>query len=361
VPRLADLRETVRAAIAASSVLGPAWQTGAGAALGQIIDTILARIAEGYELGAAVYEAFDPDNAEGTQLDLLCAIVGIVREPASYSTGVCQLTGVAATVVPAGTLLRVPDGPIVATDAAVTLTGGADDVDCTAVEIGEVEILISSVTEIHTPVAGLTSCDNAAAFTTGQEVETDAALRTRREQSLVAPSASTDYGIGAALAALTSVDFARAISDRTAHTVRCLVYPNTADTDAVAAAIWDSVPAGIELTGAQSAVVTDAMGHSQTVLWDWVSEVTITVVVNISGIDNTPANQAAIKTAVLAWFDDLEVGGDVYATQIISTVVAAMGSGVTSCTVTVDAGASVSIDDDELAVTSTGDITVNIV
>jgi uncharacterized phage protein gp47/JayE len=361
VPRLADLRTAARADIAASAVLGPAWQTGPGSQLGGQLDVTLARLAEVYELLAQVYASFNPDDAEGIHLDRLCAIVGVVREPATYSAGTVQLTGVALTVVPAGTLLRVPDGAIVATDADVTLTGGADDADCTAVEIGEVEILATTVTEIVTAVAGLASCDNAADFVTGRERETDAELRTRREQSLVAPSASTDYGIMAALAALTSVTFARAISDRVLHTLRCLVYPSTADSDEVAATIWDTTPAGIELIGAQSAVVTDAAGNSQTVKWDWVTDQTITVDVTIGGIVNNPTNEAAVKAAVLARFDMLEVGDDVYSTQLVAAVVTALGEAVTSCVITVDAGASVVIAEDELAVTSDGDINVNFV
>lgn len=351
VPRLADLREDVRAAIAASPLLGPAWQTGAGAILGQIVDVILARIADVYELAAQEYEAFDPDNSEGTQLDLLCAIVGIVREPATYTTGTAQLTGVALTVVPAGTLLRVPDGPIVATDADVTLTGGADDVACTAVEIGEVEIWAGGMlTEIVTAVAGLVSCDNAAAFTAGRERETDSELRTRREQSLVAPSASTDYGIGAALAALTSVDYARAISDRINHTVRCLAYPNTADSDEVAATIWNTAPAGIELLGSESAVVTDAAGDSQTVKWDWVTDVLVGIDVTVGGVPGTAANIAIVGAAIDEYFEDISVGEDVYAVQLAAKIVAALGPDVTSCVVLVGGVSSVVIDEDEIAV-----------
>jgi uncharacterized phage protein gp47/JayE len=361
VPRLADIRTTIRNAIAASPVLGPAWQTGSGSVLGQIIDVLATRIASAYELLAQVYEAFDPDAAEEVQLDKLCAIIGVVREPATYSTGVCQLTGVALTVVPAGTQLRVPDGAIVETDDPVTLTGGADDVDCTAVEIGAIEIAAGTVTEIVTAVAGLASCTNAADFDTGRERELDPELRTRREESTVAPSASTDYGIGATLAALTDVDYARAISDRVLHTVRCVVYPNTADTDDVAGAIWDSTPAGIELIGAQSATVTDEAGNSQAVYWDWVTEETITTVVNISGIPNTAANTAAIKAAVTTYIESAGVGDDVYAVQVVAAVVAAMGEDVTACTATVDGGASVSIADDEISVVTGPDITVNYV
>ena len=362
VPRLADLRETVRSAIEASSILGPEWQTGTGSILGQIIDVILTGVASASELLSQIYEAMDPDEAEGTQLDLLCAIVGIVREPASYSTGTCQLTGVAATVVPLGTQLRVPDGAIVATDAAVTLTGGADDVACTAVEIGEIEIGATSVTEIVTPVAGLTSVNNTDAFTAGQDRETDAELRARRERALVAPSASTDYGIAASLEALDSVDYARAISDRTANTVQCLVYPSTATAADVAATIWDTTPAGIELIGSQTATVTDEAGGSQTVKWDWVQEATLPVVVTIGGIDNTAANTAAIKAAVNAFFNGLAVGEDVAVVRVVAAVVEAMGEDVTSCSATVDGSSTVvSVADTALAVTDDAHITVTYV
>jgi uncharacterized phage protein gp47/JayE len=325
------------------------------------MDVLLTRIASVYDLAVQVYDSFGPDLAEGVHLDLLCSIIGIIREPATYTVGICQLTGVALTVVPAGTQLRVPDGPIVETDTNVTLTGGADDAACTAIEIGEIDILINTVTEIVTPVVGLNAVDNAAAFTSGRDLETDAELRVRRERSLVAPSSSTDYGIGSALTQLTDVDYARAVSDRVLHTVRCLVYPNTADTDGVAVTIWDTTPAGIELIGVQSATVTDAAGNSQTVYWDWVTEVAIVVVVTIGGIPNTAANTTAIKLAITDRAEDFDVGEDVYAIQLIAAVVEAMGEDVTSCLLTVDALAVVIIDLDEVGTIAPGDITVNYV
>lgn len=361
VPRLADLRATARAAIAGSSVLGPTWQTGTGSVLGQIIDALLTRVASAYELLAQVYQAFDPDSAEGTQLDYLCAIIGIVREPAGYCYGDITITGVATTAIPAGTLFRVPDGAIVAAaEDAIIEPGGTVDVSSLAEEIGVVDIAALTITEIVTPLVGMLSVTNALDWTPGRARETDAELRARRERVLVAPSASTDYGIGSALEALTSVTYARAISDRVLHTVRCVVYPNTADSDDVAATVWDNVPAGITMVGAQSAVVTDEAGVSQTVYWDWVTEQTIVIVCNISGIDNTPTNVAAVKDSILAELGRLSVGDDVYAIQLIGAVVEDMGDGVTACTLTVDGGASVAIDDDELAVSTAVSITVNI-
>ena len=361
VPRLADIRTSMRAAISASPVLGPAWQTGPGSILGQIIDVVATQIADIYELAAAAYEAFDPDAAEGVQQDHIASIIGVVREPATYSTGTQTLTGTPATVVPAGTQYRVPAGPIVSQDAAATIGGGGTvDAACTAVEIGAVEIGATDCDEIVTAVPGLTSVSNAVAYSTGRDVETDAELRARRERKLVAPSSSTDYGIASALEELTDVTYARAISDRVAHTLHCLVYPNSADTDGVAATIWNTTPAGIELLGAQSATVEDAADCSQTVYWDWVSEQTIVVVVTMSGIDNTPANQGLVEDAILTELDRLGVGDDLYSVQLVGAVVEAMGDDVTSCTITVDGGSSVSIDEDEIAVTTAGNITVTI-
>ena len=130
----------------------------------------------------------------------------------------------------------------------------------------------------------------------------------------------------------------------------------------MAETIWNTTPAGIELTGSESAVVTDDAGNSQTVLWDWVAEDSVAVVVNISGIDNTADNTAAIKAAALAFFDALGVGEDVAVVRVVSAVVAAMGDDVLSCTATVGGLSTVySVDGDELAVTATGSITVNYV
>ena len=359
IPRLADLRQSLRDAVV--SGMGTEWQVDEESVLGQLLDVFAAQLALSYSLAQQVYDGVSPDSAEGVQLDRLCALVGIVREPATYSAGTVQLTGTDGVTVPAGSLVRVPSGgPIFETIEDATFSGGAAEVDIQAGELGPVAASSSTITEIVTAISGWSSVTNSAAVTPGRNRETDAELRFRRERSLVAPSSSTDYGIASTLAELTSVDFARVVSDRSAHTLRAIVYPDTADVEEVAKALWDTCPAGIEQLGSQSRTVVDARGFEQVVKWDWVSEVTPAVAVDLEGPTSSSALTAQVKAAVLEEVALLGVGESVYAVQLEAAIVTAIGAQVTSCSVELDGASSLAVDIDEIVFLEEGDITVTV-
>jgi len=350
VPTLAEIRASIRAAVAASPLLGPAWQTDTGSILGQIIDVIADRIVDVYDLLLEVYSAFDPDQAEGVQLDALCALTGIQREPQTYSRGTCQYTGAPGTVVPAGTLFRVPFGPIVSSDVAATLDGfGAGSAACTAQDAGAIVIGVGFCTEIVTPVVGLVTVSNMADFVTGDERQTDSSLRVDRERYYVAPSPSTDWGIGAAIGRSEGVTWGRCISDRALNTVWCLAYPNTADVVELGATLWNHVPAGIAMLGAESATVTDSEGNAQIVQWDWVTEIPVSTVVTIGGLAGTPAQIAIVEAAIQAYYDTLTVGDDAIALYVVARILADL-VGATSIACTVDMGAVVVAADSEICI-----------
>lgn len=82
------------------------------------------RIAKIWELAESIYASQSPANAEGVQLDLIVALNGIARKPATKSTvSSGRARGTLSTVIPLGTLISV-EGNIesqFATDAAATI------------------------------------------------------------------------------------------------------------------------------------------------------------------------------------------------------------------------------------------------
>jgi len=214
---------------------------------GQRIGLHAERMAELWEIGQALSSSFDPDNATGRALDILCAITGTTRNQERQTTGTVALTGDPATLVPSGSAISIPVvGTRFGTDANATLvaiaawtvntayalgdrvkngaapsriyqavaagtsalvgtgpsgTGSAIvdatvtwsyvgdgtaavDVTFTALDPGPFAALTGQITSIESPVSGWLSVRNMSDAQVGAYVETDASLRNRREAEL---------------------------------------------------------------------------------------------------------------------------------------------------------------------------------
>lgn len=210
---------------------------------GQIIGILSGQEADVWLLAQSTYSAFDPDQAEGTALDGLCALTGTIREPAAYSTVVATCTGTPGTVLNIGRQASVETaGTKFETTASATITAvngwgngapyvigdrvfnasrsyvcitagtsagsggptttasditdgtvhwkylgegtGAVDVTMQATETGALVANAGTLTVIETPVSGWSSVTNLEDEDTGRAEETDSALRIRRETEL---------------------------------------------------------------------------------------------------------------------------------------------------------------------------------
>jgi len=104
IKRLEDIRNDMSAR--AIATFGPTTNTDPDSALGQLIDVFAQELSLVWELAQQDYDSFDPDQAEGAQLDNLSAIVGVNRLPASFSTGDVVLTGDLGTLIPTGSQVQ---------------------------------------------------------------------------------------------------------------------------------------------------------------------------------------------------------------------------------------------------------------
>jgi hypothetical protein len=321
--------------ILASSEFGADAQTGADKVLGQTIDPSADRIGELWEVMQAIYDAWDPDTAEGVQLDNLGGLVGVVREPATGSTVTLTLGGTPTTVIAAGKRAKVPGGAVFATDEDATIGGGSTvDVTATATETGPQEAAAGSVTEIVDAVTGWDTVTNAADASIGRDIETDSAYRLRRRESLSAGGTSTDQAMRSALVALDAVEAASVVSNRTLVTdalgipgkaFRAVLWPNTlstAEEDLVAEVLWNHLPTGIYSDGSDVvANVTDSQGKVQTVRWDYATQVLIWWVIDVTTEAGYPSNgDDLVEAAVLAYGQSLLVGDDVDPIQVVRLI-----------------------------------------
>ncbi len=330
-PRLADIREDIREAIAADPDLGPSVQTGPDTVMGHIIDIFAQQLAEAWGTLQAAYDALRPDAAEGDALDQICAYAGVTRLAASHSTVTLTATGDNGTVIPAGSIFRIPSGARWISTVEATISGGTASVACEAEDTGPIEAGADTITGIVTTISGLDSVTNDDPATPGRDVETDPQLRVRREISLQRASGSTDQAIRARVLEVADVLACVVISNRTdevdangipAHAFRVIVWPDLPDNEAIWEAIWEQIPSGISSDGDYDGLVTDSQGYEQTVRYSAATALEVHVVVRVVVDDDLyPLDgDGQVEDAVLSYGATLSIGDDVRPFKILAAI-----------------------------------------
>lgn len=322
IPTLQEIRDDMAADIKVR--LGDSWSTSPDGPVGQIIDSFALREFSVYQLIQQLYDSGSFANAAGTFLDNLSSIRGVPRLPARRSTGFLDLTGTPLTVVPALSRARIPGGATFRTteEGTIPQTVAAESVD-----LGALEGLTGTVTEIVDVVAGWSGVSNAADFVLGRLEESDADYRNRSDQSIQARGTGTDQAIRAEVLELPDVIAAATISNRTesvdalgipGHNFRVVVDPATADEDAIALAIFNTQPAGIRSDGTTLKTVTDEQGYSQEVRYSDSALIACWVTANVTPLASYPVDgDDQVEASILAFeTSTIKIGVDLVAQDI---------------------------------------------
>lgn len=354
-------------------LLGDDVRLGADSVLGQVLDASAVQLAAAWEALGELATALDPDQAVGEILDGLVALSGVTpRQGALPSVGSVTLSGTNGTVIPAGARIRGASSRVVVeTVQQVTLTpsGGAPSatVGVRALEVGPLEVPAGDLSEIVTPYAGWASVTNPAALVPGRLIESDFALRVRRE--LGPEGSGTEGGIRGALLEVPEVQQAAVLSNRAFATLpsgqpgksaRAVLWPDTGDPEveeqiARVLAGPRGVVAGIRAWG--TSVVADVTlntGQATQVAWDYAEPVPIYVAIDLTVTALVPDNIiAAVGDAVEAWLNTRAIGEPVSASRI-ACVAVNVSPEIVDATVRVGVapsptGTIVPIDDDQIA------------
>lgn len=182
-------------------VSDPELDTSIGTPLRKILDAVAASIADAYVENHLLSYAYDIDSKNDADLDSFCQLFGIARIPARRAVGTVTFsrTGdLTPTVfIPVGTeIASASDNSIVVTTVTGgTLMPGASSVTVPvqAVTAGpEGNLGAGTATLITSPVQGINSVTNTAAFTGGLSRETDSELRTRWKSTVFRSLAGTE-------------------------------------------------------------------------------------------------------------------------------------------------------------------------
>ena len=282
---------------------------------------------------------FNPDVSGGIFLDAMVALLGAQRSASERSLVTAQLTGVANTTIPAGSLAATTGGDQFELVQAVQLdTNGDATAQFRAVVAGEIAIPAASLTTIVSSVLGWETINNSAAGTVGRLEESDDGLRRRRRNILALQGQTMPEAISSAVADVEGVNslvFRENTTNATdtidgqslvAHSIYVCVDGGT-DLD-VATAILSRKSVGADFNGNTVVNVTDATtGQVYPVTFQRPTEVPVAIRVTIRSGSSLVDPVSAIRQTILDYAagniadeDGFVVGGDISPMEIAGVV-----------------------------------------
>lgn len=318
---LADLQAAVLANVSASLDLSATTPEG------QILTICANEIAQAWEVAAAVFNAYNRDDAEGVALDNIGDLTGVPREGASATQVLCTVTLTADTYL-AGALVANVLGQVVPTysnvNPVVSGGGAVTGVLFQCTTLGATPTVNpNTLTQITVPVTGWSAITNPGAQSqlgANAEFDPDYAVRQIEEEQV--QGTSTTGAMAAALIQLgasqtppvtCTVNVLENMSDGTVtyaggvalppHSMAAIVFdgitPQLANVD-IARVVWTNKPAGTALVGSSSATYTDPVLGPQNVPFSRVAQLTLYVSMTLVPRSGAvfSAVAAAVKTAL---------------------------------------------------------------
>lgn len=247
------------------------------------------------EIAAGLAALFDTNNFIATATD------GVL-----HLTSVDQQSGFTLTV-----------------DSKLSITELGTPVPFVALLMGAYALPANSLTTMDTTIDGWNSVNNLVAGNVGRFVESDDELRSRHSDAVHVIGAATAPSIRSRiLAEVDGVTYVRVYENRTNATDAFSLPPHSFETvveggidQEIGNRLFELKPAGIETYGNTSVLVVDDNGDSWTCKFSRASDkyAWIRVSVNIINTEEplTTQLEQAIKDAVLAFGDSLDIGGDI--------------------------------------------------
>ena len=304
--------------------------------LHQLVGILSEELALAWETLQAVYSAAYPEGASGSLLDQVAALTGTRRRAATRSRVLASVNLNAGTTLPAGSIAAVegnPDAQFRTVEAVTNTDPSAANVDVVleALRTGRVAAPALSLTVIVTPVSGWNSITNAVSAELGLEKAEDDELRMQRVIELAGAGRRTLPSIRAAVARVEGVRSVQVIenvtsvpdSGRPPKSFEVVVWdgsPGAADDDAVAQAIWDRKPEGIEVAdmGGVTGYAETETGATVAVPFTRAAELTVYVAATVVLAPGTGAAWVTqAQDVIAARSEEYSVGETAYASQLM--------------------------------------------
>lgn len=180
-------------------------------------------------VGLEAYNSRDIDLAEKNDLDSLAKIFFLNRLLSTASSATVNLTGIAGTEVPAGSIvISSIDRTRWTTNADVDITGpGNFPVVVTSEQKGPVTAAQNTLTVIGTPISGWQTVNNPASSTIGIEQERDDSFRRRIKRSRALQGNNQLDSMIAAIGSISGVSQLEIYENKTGSTDSNGLQPNS--------------------------------------------------------------------------------------------------------------------------------------
>jgi Baseplate J-like protein len=298
--------------------LNPALNTPQG----QLASSLSAIVSNTNDLFAEFVNQVDPDTNDGFMQDAIARIYFLNRSPGAPTAVQCDCVGALGTVIPVGAQAADQNGNrYVCTEGGTIDVTGTISLSFANIVNGPIACPANQLNIIYQAIPGWNTINNPLDGVPGQNVETAAAFRQRRAQSVALNAHGSLVSIYAAVFNLPDVIDVYATENDTNTTVNTgsTAYPlvphslyvavvggNAAD---IANAIWTKKDVGCDYNGNTSVVVTDPSGYlppvpQYTVKFEIPPSLPIKFAVQIANSASLPANIVALtKAAIIASFN----------------------------------------------------------
>lgn len=192
---------------------------------------------------AMLANQINPNIAGGVYFDAIWALTGGKRAASTPSSVICNLTGVASTVIPSGSQAKTSAGDIFQSTTIVTLNSlGEASVLFQSVEFGAIPAASGDLNTIVAPgVLGWETITNLGDATLGTSTQSDESSRALRNNELALQGTALAEAMTSGLyatAGVTSVKFQENVSDITQVINTITMVPHS---------IWACVAGGTDL------------------------------------------------------------------------------------------------------------------
>lgn len=271
------------------------------------------------QMALATYNAFSPSTAQGVGLSSVVKINGLRRLASSKSTVDLTIVGQAGTIITNGIAIDLLSNRWALPTTVTIPIGGSIVVTATAIESGDIPAASDTVNKIGTPTLGWQSVNNANPATLGAPVEQDATLRQRQAASTTLPALSVIDAIIASVANIFGVQRYEGYENPTgstdgngipAHSISLVVQGG--DVQVIGETIANKKTPGTGTYGTTAIDVVDSKGIPSTINFYVLTEVVITVEIDITALTGyVSPTEDAIKVAVAEYLSALAIGEDV--------------------------------------------------
>lgn len=272
---------------------------------GQWLNILAQEKKDTLDLISTIYNNLDPDRVVGIPQQILYKLNGLTINAYTYSfvyvtvliSEDVTLQGLDENLENSdsiGYTVRDSNGNRWILAETADLSPGSYTLNFRAAELGAVTALPNTINIMETVLKGVTSVNNPAAnYLTGNEGETTAQFRRRRNQAMAVPSQGFDESIESQMLNLSNVTQCKVYSNRTgstangipAHGVWVVVEGGTSDE--IGRIIYNNVPPGIPMKGSQSATITKQNGNTETVYYDLPTPVTLYIRGTLQSFDGS--------------------------------------------------------------------------